>query len=290
VDDLKLAFWRHNQESRKIEQLVELTTGFRGLPILDRGKFDTDDNIRKAINDSIPADYSGIVLGNIEEKRTYGLCTPPSSRKDILYWANLWRVFHQERPNCQLLNYAQPGLPYWTDKNGYGPKIDYVINNTVDGVPHWMLWQIIDGASISVYDPYDTREKGKAFTGPQIRRRNEAYIELLDKLFPGRPKVVNFWHRISNGDGKFTLIDFDQLWSEQLEQFVNLDGYILCAWGGGMDNYFRQSPEQELFRKNTAEEHKKAGVNINDAEQCKKYYEKQFVERCIKIDKKVKSV
>lgn len=284
----QLAFWRFNKDSRYLENCIEANTLFKGLPALYAGDNLTDNEFIKAIDKYIPEDYSGLVLGNFSEKRTASLYRPKSTRQDILYWGNLWRVFRERRPGCQLVNYAMPGIPYWTPSGGYGSVIDYIIDNNCEGIPHWFLWNLIDGASISVYDPYDSDESGKGFTKDQIHKRNKAYIELLEEVFPGRPKVINFWHRHSNGKDKFKLIDFEELWDEQIKDFINLsDEYILCFWGALTDKYFRQSPEKELFFKNTADEHKNAGVNISSKEECDSYYEYRFTELANTLSKYV---
>ena len=285
---MQLGFWRHNKASGGVEALAEKYTNFKGFLPFYAGDKLSDSGIRKSIKEKIPENHKGLVLGNFDEKRTYGLVRPPSRKEDILYWINFWKIFREERPDCKLVNYAMPGLPYWDGKDGYDKKIDYVMNYNAEGIPHWVLWQVIDGASISVYDPYDTNKI--KFTGPQIKKRNAAYIKLLEKHFRGRPKVVNFWHRYSNGPDKFKLIPFEELWEEQIVDFIGLnDEYILAAWGILMDNFFRNfKREKELFRKNTEQEHKDAGVDINNASECDAFYKNQFLNLCKKISDKSK--
>lgn len=285
-----LTFWKHNYQSHDVERFVEDSTGFVGLPrIYHDFKPGHDASFRQKVRQSVPPNYRGVVLGNVSERATHPFARKGRGKSDIAHFARMWKIFEEECPGCQLVNYVMPGVTLWPANKDWEPHFEWSGNGD-DESPHWMMWMIAHGGHCSGYDPYDD-DQTPDFARQQSIKYANANVELLHRLFPDKPKIATVWHRHSTGKFKYQLINFEEMWEQQLEPYLKAGDITVAWWATLMDNWFRSNgnPHKALFHKHTADEHKAAGVDINNAAECSEYYRKQFVDLAKKISARAKA-
>jgi hypothetical protein len=283
-----LAIWQYNNDEKNVlcELKIQSTTRFVRLPSLYFNAPLSESaliEMEATIRSSVPEGYDGIVLGNIFEKETAALNTKTSKSIDILNWVKVFNLFERIRPEAQLVNYGMPQLPYWSTDDWREVIKQMTLGFAKDDprLPHWLIWRLIHGGSYSAYDPYDD-EKTPEYVREQMVARNRKAIDVMNALFPNRPKVVNFWHRHASGSDMFALIDIDELYNYQVKPFLTQPGFVCAFWGGLQDLYFRSSKNARYLAA-TAKEYSDAGVSIDDKEECEIYHRELFESIAIQI-------
>lgn len=264
---MKLTLWGNRSEAAT-DRIIATMSRFTVTPAvyadLERG----EDAYRLAIRTRVPQGWKGMILGNVSETMT------GSSRRGesdwILHWLRAWGIQQQERPGTFMPIY---GL-------GQPPLRPKATSNTLAAVKTWdPLWYYAGGYLPTGYDAHDNATTGR-WAQDDIAARAAAMVEWRDELCPTLPLIVSIClHYTHNTPAQWTLIDREQMWNEQVAPFIGVPNCVLALWGLYSLNYYRRTAF-DRFKDHCEPELDAVGVDVFDAEACRRYYRRRAIEEC----------